>query len=196
MPGWNTASGKNGTKTVNAKSLMRASCGHKEARFFEKEMQMRRNKYFYGAAVIGAILLVGASQTALAHGGATGVVKERMDLMSSIGDRMKVIAAMVKGEKSFDAETVADKAGEIAEHGPKVAPTFHEKNLDEPSEALPAIWTDWDKFEGLTQDLTREAEKLAATAKDGDKRAVMVQFVKLGKVCSACHTDYRKKKDH
>ncbi|MGD9501441.1 MAG: cytochrome c, partial [Methyloceanibacter sp.] len=51
---------------------------------------------------------------AYAHEGATGVVKERMDLMDSQKDAMKVIGDMAKDKTPFDAEAAAKAANEIA----------------------------------------------------------------------------------
>jgi Na+(H+)/acetate symporter ActP len=45
------------------------------------------------AAVIAGLALCGAS--ALAHKGATGVIKERMDAMEVMAAEMKALAAMV-----------------------------------------------------------------------------------------------------
>ena len=41
--------------------------------------------------LFGTVAICGAS---LAHDGATGIVKKRMDAMSDIGDQMKAMAAM------------------------------------------------------------------------------------------------------
>lgn len=50
---------------------------------------------------------------ALAHEGATGVVKERQDLMDSQKDAMKVIGDMAKGKTPFDAAAAIKAANDI-----------------------------------------------------------------------------------
>lgn len=130
-----------------------------------------------------------------AHGGATGIVKERMDLMGAIGKNMKAIAAMVKGEAEFDAAAISKAAASISDHSTKINGLFPKDSLMKPTEALPSIWQDWDTFSKLSDDLVVQAGKLSETAKGGDKRAIMMEFAKTGKLCSACHTDFRLKKE-
>lgn len=147
-------------------------------------------------AVLGFTLAGGGQGlSAQAHEEATGIVKERMELMKSLGGRMKAMAGMVKGEKPFDPDTIATMAAEIAERAPKIAPMFPKGSMQMPTEALPAIWEDWTRFESLTMDLGSEAMKLAEAAKGGEKADIIGQFGKLGKSCGTCHTDFRKKKE-
>lgn len=148
-------------------------------------------------AVFGFTLLGNAlvSPDASAHEEATGIVKERMELMKSLGGRMKAMAGMVKGEKPFEAPVIAMKAAEIAATASKIAPMFPKGSMQMPTEALPAIWEDWKRFEGMTMSLATEAGKLAEVAKGGEKGQIIGQFVKLGKTCGGCHTDFRKKKE-
>lgn len=147
--------------------------------------------------VLSALLITGSllSGTVMAHGGATGVVKERMELMKEVGDNMKQVGAMVKGKTDFDALAIANHAKTISEAAPHIPDLFPHDSLHKPSEALPSIWKEWDQFSALTVRLSDEAKKLQETAQGGDKRAISTQFAKLGKVCSSCHTDYRKKED-
>lgn len=144
-----------------------------------------------------AIFLIGMvlTGTVLAHGGATGVVKERMDMMKNVGDSMKQVGAMIKGQADFDSMIIAEHAGTISDAGPHIPKLFPHDSLHKPSEALPTIWEEWDQFSALSVKLTDEAKKLQETAQGGDKRAITRQFAKLGKVCSGCHTDYRKKQE-
>ena len=146
-------------------------------------------------ATLSAVIAVSATTAVFAHGGAMGIVKERMDLMSAIGKNMKSVAAMVKGEAKFDPTAIETSAKSMAEHSTKINDLFPKGSLDKPTEALPSIWEDWDRFAQLSKDLETEANKLAEVATSGDKRAVMMQFAKIGKVCSTCHTNFRIKKD-
>ena len=131
-----------------------------------------------------------------AHGGATGVVKERMELMKSMGDRMKNMGDMVKGKVAFDSASIAASAQEIKQAAPEITHLFPEGSIDKPSEALPRIWKDRGKFDELTETMIQEAAKLSDVATAGDKRSIMIQFTKLGKTCSSCHTDFRKKQEN
>ena len=88
-----------------------------------------------------------------------------------------------------------DAAGAIGRHGGEdLIRLFPDGSLHGPTEALPAIWQDWNAFVRLADDLTVQADALVAAAGD---TAVMESasrraFVRLGRVCSDCHTDFRK----
>ena len=132
----------------------------------------------------------------LAHSGATGIVKERMDLMKSIADQMKAVGRMIKGEDDFDAQKVAKAAEVIVRHAEKVPEMFPEGSNDSPSEALPTIWQDWETFLQLTADMKQQASNLRTAAKKAaDIDGIRPQFAAVGKTCSACHQDFRKKNE-
>ena len=63
---------------------------------------------------------VASATLALAHEGATGVVKERMDLMETQKDAMKVIGEMAKGKTPFDAAAATKAAGDITSTAKKI----------------------------------------------------------------------------
>ena len=81
------------------------------------------------------VLCLLQAPTVQAHSGATGVVKERMALMKTLGGEIKKIAAMFKGEAAYDPGEIAAAArrirragatgnrgcgaGELAFHGPR-----------------------------------------------------------------------------
>ena len=130
---------------------------------------------------------------ALAHSGATGIVKHRMDLMKSIAEQMKTVGKMIKGEDDYDADQVANAARIIVDHAEKVPEMFPEGSVGAPSEALPAIWQDWETFLQLTADMKQQASDLLAAAENAsDVDGIRPQFAAVGKTCSACHEDFRK----
>ena len=65
-----------------------------------------------GKCVFGAVaaLSLSISAVAVAHTGATGVVKERIDRMMAIGDANKALRAMFAGEAPYNAAAVAENA--------------------------------------------------------------------------------------
>jgi len=129
-----------------------------------------------------------------AHQGATGVVKQRMDLMGSVGESMKTLKGEVKSAAGPDAATVAAAARTIAEKASQALPLFPEGSLDKPTETLPKVWQNWERFSVLMQKLEREAQQMEALANGANRAAIAKQFTVLGKNCRSCHTDFRKKK--
>lgn len=151
-----------------------------------------QKKYITGAGLGVALIF---SATIWAHSNATGVVKERMDMMEELGDSMKTLKSLVRSQSAYDADQVADLAQGIEEMSNHIGAKFPEGSNDPPSEALPAIWEDWDRFTGLIEQMNAEAAKLGEITAEGDQRSVLRQFVALGKTCKSCHTDFRKKKE-
>ncbi len=143
-----------------------------------------------------ALAVTVAASLASAHGGAKGVVKERMDLMKDMADAMKAMGPMFKGEAPFDASVVARSARHLAEHAeaiPKLTPAGSD---DPPSEALPAIWRDWDGYVDDAERLASEGAALLAIAENGaDPAEARSQFARVAKTCSNCHDSFRKPKD-
>jgi cytochrome c556 len=152
------------------------------------------------ALTVSAIaLLIGTIATApsvTAHNGATGIVKERMELMKGIGDQMKVMGAMAKGKRPYEQSAFVEGAQTALDGAPKITSMFPEGSLSEKSEALPSIWEKWAEFEQSAKDLETESAKLLEVASgDADQKAVLAQFVKMGKTCRGCHQDFREKKE-
>ncbi|CTQ47626.1 c-type cytochrome [Roseibium aggregatum] len=117
--------------------------------------------------VAGTLLLTGAV-AAYAHGGASGVVKERMDAMGAMGDTMKFLSAMMRGEKEYDAELVRKGAAVIQSHsGEALTKLFPEHSAEDPSEAKHEIWTEWQDFSDLANQLEVFAIGLGEAAGNG-----------------------------
>ena len=145
------------------------------------------------------IILAAAAMTisgiAFAHSGADGVVKERMDMMDEIARGMKTIGAMIKGETAYDAQTAKASALEIYGHMSHIAEMFPEGSTDKPSEALPAIWENWDEFVALADKLKTDAKTLAEIAGTASSGAeIKGQFAIVGQSCGSCHEKFRLKK--
>ena len=85
-------------------------------------------------AALTALALLAFVPLALAHEGATGVVKERMDLMDVQKDAMKVIGEMAKGKVPFDAGKAAEAARDIGTTSQKIHELFPEGTTGDPSE--------------------------------------------------------------
>jgi cytochrome c556 len=148
---------------------------------------------YAGGILIAAALSAGA---AWAHGGATGIVKERMDAMSDIGKNVKSIGEMLKGKAPYELATIETASGSIADHGgTALTSLFPEGSLQAPTEASPVIWSEWSKFSELAGRLQSSALDLKMLAGQGaDKKAVAGAFGKVAATCKSCHEAFRIKK--
>lgn len=174
--------------------------------------------FFLGAVCSGQPL------SALAHGGATGIVKERMDAMEDMKGAMKTVSDMFKGKIPYEAVQVRVAAETINMHaGENLTKLFPKGSLHHPTEAKAEIWQEWDRFQHLSKELERISQGLYDAAdnveseNEEDSSASMmgmgaesevqegaesfatmpveVVFERLSDNCSACHTDYRVEKD-
>ncbi|WP_420549694.1 c-type cytochrome [Curvivirga sp.] len=138
--------------------------------------------------LVSAIFLTG---TVFAHEGATGVVKERMDMMENLKSVMKTLAPMVKGQKEMDSQVVIEQAKIIRQNtGEVLLSKFPKDSIHGPSEALPEIWQEWDKFKGYNTKLSELGMALNEAA--GDPDAVIATFKAIGGTCGACHKQFKK----
>jgi len=119
-------------------------------------------------ASVVALTATALAGTVWAHSGATGKVKERMEAMKEMGEAMKSVAPMMRGEAQYRADTVRKAARTIADNaGNALTADFPEGSLHGPSEALPAVWQDWDRFEAIAQQLEVTARGLERAADNG-----------------------------
>lgn len=137
-----------------------------------------------------ALMLGTAASGLWAHGGVTNeAVLARMEGMKAISDQMKVLSQTVKGEREFDAATIEAALERLSAEAGEIVPLFQAEEDDPKSEALPAIWSDFDGF-------TVEADALAATVTQWrgqvmDKAAAQEAFMDIGQTCRSCHGSYR-----
>lgn len=141
----------------------------------------------FRTTLIAAALLTASALAA--HQGASGVVKERMDAMSSIAAHMKSVSQMLRGRVDYDPATVAQAMREIAAHAEMLPHKFPAGTDAAPSEAAPAIWEKTDKFNEIFNNLAISAAALAAIAED--QTAVSKGFVVVSQTCKSCHADFR-----
>jgi len=142
-------------------------------------------------AAVGFVL----SYAALAHEGhehATGVVRERMELMTDMGKRLLAISKRLRANKELDR--IAPDARAIKEGSSKITAEFPPGSTQFPTAAKPVVWQQWDDFSEKAKKLQIEVEKLSTTSpSDGD--ALRMQFRAVAFACDGCHETYRVPKE-
>lgn len=140
------------------------------------------------------VVLVGSSSVT-GHEGATGIVKERMDAMSEMGDSTKLIAEMLKGERTLDADVMKTAVDLLVSHGDEMAswfPDTKQSRTGHKTEALPEIWENFDEFESQSEDMTEKARDLRMVLEQSASVSeIKKSFGDLAKTCKACHKDFR-----
>ena len=125
---------------------------------------------------------------ALAHKGAMGIVKERMDKFEASEKATKRIKqALSRGDTAVvntEAEFLVSWAHEMERYFPK-------HSNQPPSEARDEIWLQWDDFLGAIQSFDNAAQALVDTSKTGDTRLVEEAFKEMTRSCKSCHQQFR-----
>ena len=142
-----------------------------------------------------SILAAAVVSVAFAHEGhehATGVVRERMELMTSMGQRMLASSKRLRANKEL--ESITNDARAIHELASKITAQFPPGSTQFPTAAKPAIWQEWDDFTAKAKRLETKSEKLMnANTRDGD--ALRAQFRAVAFTCDGCHEKYRVPKE-
>ena len=137
------------------------------------------------AIITVVIALSGA--TIHAHSVENPAVQKRMDVMKEIKGAMGVLGSMAKGAIAFDAAAAGAAQNTLIEQSGMVATTFEANETDPKSEAVPAIWENWDTFVEMADDLTFAAEGLNTTSLDGMRGGLG----NIGASCGACNKKFR-----
>lgn len=125
------------------------------------------------------------------HSHATGVVKERMEAMEAMANRIKAINQRLKANRELEAIKVDAEA--IRQLAIKVPAMFPPDSTSHPSEAKAAIWQKWPDFEAKARALVEQSGKLEATD-SRDAKAMIAQTRTVSRTCGACHELYRAKR--
>ena len=125
------------------------------------------------------------------HEHATGVVKERMELMDSMARAQKAITQRLRA--NLELELVKADARSIRELSEKIPSLFPPGSREHPTAAKEAVWQNWSDFEAKARATQTESGKLAATD-TRDINALTAQARALSQSCGACHELYRAKK--
>ena len=136
------------------------------------------------------LIFVTISSFAFAHSGVTDQnVKERMIVMQEMANNTKIIAQMLKGKTSFDAneaKLALERLSSLSLETPKV---FKINATAPKSAAKPVIWDEFDEFTRLSKDLAETAILLAGSIGTIDDLRPTLRGVSSG--CKACHSQYR-----
>lgn len=140
--------------------------------------------------------LFGTVCASFAHQGATGVVKTRMMAMKDLGGLMKRLVKLDWGDSQSARGEAGRVAGEVIIHSREMQKLFPAGSNKKPSEAMDNIWQDEAGFTEAIHALEVAAKSLQSVAprlqSAGDLKP---QIKMLGAACSACHKDYRQKKN-
>ena len=119
-------------------------------------------------------------------------VQYRQGAFAVMGVHMGSLGAMAQGKAPFNAAVAAKDAAVLDELASLPWKAFGADTQKDPSSNAKAkVWSDKAGFDKLAADMEKATAALNKAAATGDKAAIGAAAGALGKVCKACHDDYR-----
>ena len=124
----------------------------------------------------------------LAHEGATGVIKERMDKFKMSKKMMQTIHRSIQNE---DFETIGKSGITLLKWSKEMINYFPEGSEVAPSEASGDIWLDPEGFKKAVNNFELASLKLVDNCKEKNFDKTVVAFRGLARTCKGCHQKFR-----
>ena len=140
------------------------------------------------------LLLIAFTGFALAHEGATGVVKERMDVMKGQAEADEADRRHGQGQEEVRCRQGGGGGSRSRRDHKKIPDLFPEGTNGHPSEALDTVWKEWDRFKGDSHDAESAANALAA-ALEASGQDWKAAFKTMTDACKSCHESFRAKEE-
>ena len=111
-------------------------------------------------------------------------VSQRIALMREDGGILKAAGALTGAEAAAAMQTLLTNYSHIPD-------LFPEGSIVGDSEALPAIWENWEAFTAIVETGKTAAAAGLAAAEAGDAAAYGAALKALGGTCGQCHQQFR-----
>jgi len=152
-----------------------------------------KTKLLYSCLALALGAGAGFATTVLAQAKPDVLVKQRQAVMTLQGKYFGPLGAMAQGKAPYSVETVRRNAGFLDNLSRMPWDGFVPGTKGEKSRALPAVFDSKAKFDEIASRLETELSTLVTVSRKGDEAAVKAQIGAVGKVCGACHNDFRSK---
>lgn len=148
----------------------------------------------FKALVCGVLLFAMGGVAVAGFAKPEQAIRYRKAVMAVIVQHFGNIAAVVKGQMSFDQKAVAHDAMIIETMATLPWEAMLSPGTDAGDTTLkPSAMKEKDKFMAVARKFESATKKLAEAANSGDPAAVKAQFGATAGVCKECHSTYRKK---
>lgn len=145
--------------------------------------------------LIVMLILAAASLSATAGSAFTDAkdsVEYRQAAFQLIRHNMADIGAMLKGEISYDAARLNQRATALASLTTLPWETFSVPGTEQAGgDAKAEIWQNLQDFNNRADKLSADAKALQAAAETADQAEIRKAFTSFARNCKACHDDYK-----
>ncbi|UCE31653.1 MAG: cytochrome c [Burkholderiales bacterium] len=119
-------------------------------------------------------------------------IKYRKAVMTLQSAHLGRVFAVVKGSVPYDAAQVQANADLLGTLVTLAWPAFVAGSDKGDTRALPAIWSEPDKFKAAIAQLQERVGALQAAARSGDLDQVKAAAGPVGQSCKGCHDNFRR----
>jgi len=126
------------------------------------------------------------SVSSIAHEGATGVVKDRMDRFKESKDIMKQLKTRLD-----DPAKASELANRLLDWAQVMPDYFPVDSNPPPSEALDRIWDEFAAFEQAARDYQEATQAFIDVASQNASGELPTAYRAIGQACKDCHNRYK-----
>lgn len=142
-------------------------------------------------ALIPAITLTISAPASAQFAKPEDAIKYRQSAFALMGAHMGRLAAVVKGETSYNKDDVVRNATIISTLSALPWQAFGAGT--EGGKAQPNIWTEGAKFKSASEKMQAAVAELNTAAQSGNPENLKKALGATSQTCKACHDDFRKK---
>src|SRR5690554_2821535 len=120
-------------------------------------------------------------------------VEYRQKALSIMQNNFAVMGDMVKGDITFDGVIFAERANDFAALSSIPWIGFSQPGAmpGNNTDAIPAIWDNWEDFVERADQLQTDAKTLQAAASSADQDKIRGAFMAAARNCKGCHDQYK-----
>lgn len=143
--------------------------------------------------IIAATLASATVVAQHAFNDADKAVEYRQKALSVMQNNFAYMGDMIKGDMPFDLAIFTERAETVAKLASVPWVGFSQEGAmpGNNTDALPAIWDNWDDFQERATQLQANADKLASAANSGDRGQIRDAFMQTADSCKGCHDQYK-----
>ncbi|RUO60574.1 c-type cytochrome [Pseudidiomarina insulisalsae] len=150
-------------------------------------------KTFQLTLLTGALTMSAMVAAQHAFNDAEKAVEYRQKAFSVMQNNFAYMGDMLKGDMPFDAEIFKERADTVAQMSSVPWVGFRQEGAmpGNNTDALPAIWDNWEDFQERAEQLQRDTYRLAQVAVAGNQNELRAAFKETAQNCKGCHDQYK-----
>jgi cytochrome c556 len=104
---------------------------------------------------------------------------------------MKQNGGALRGAADLSGDQAVAVATTLLQNFTNLPDLFKEGSVTDTSNALPAVWENWEDFRARFDHNAEAAARMLVAAQSGDTAAYTAAIQEIGESCGACHMTYR-----